>query len=53
MKIQIIKNTKDSLPKGTVIEVEKETKNYYIGFWSSCVGTYKVKVNKNHAEKIK
>lgn len=51
MKIRVmtIKDYKN-LPKGSCIEIEKETKTLYIGIWSSCMGTYTVKVPKKYCE---
>lgn len=33
---------------GTIINVEKETKKYYIGTWSDKKGTYRIKAKKNY-----
>ena len=40
-----------TIPQGSVIRVEKTLKNHYRGLWSSCMGTYPVKVKKSDCKR--
>jgi len=46
MKKVELKEDCGTMPKGSVFEVEKETKTLYKGIWSSMLGSYNVTVPK-------
>jgi len=41
-----------SIPEGSGIYVEKELKKHYRGIWSSCFGSFHVKVPKDICKKL-
>lgn len=51
MKVTVTKKH-NGIPEGSVIYVEKETKNNYTGIWSSMMGSYTVKVKKKHSTPV-
>ncbi len=51
--IKTVRDTKDikmGIPKGSVIYVEQELKNHYIGLWAGQCFTLRVKVKKGNCK---